>query len=82
MADVSLQHYAFGGITADYDIDMSDTADLFDEFRSLTGVKRIMSFGGWAFSTDTETAPIMGQGVSDGQRQRFAANVAAVSSAP
>jgi chitinase len=58
---------------------MSGGLDLFNEFRALSGVKKIMSFGGWAFSTEPATAPIFRDGVSNGQRQIFADNVAAVS---
>jgi chitinase len=41
----------------------------------IQGVKKIMSFGGWSFSTDSDTYPIFRQGVTDAQRRQFADNV-------
>jgi GH18 family chitinase len=35
-----------------------------------------LSFGGWSFSTDYDTFPIFRQGVTVGERQTFANNVA------
>ncbi|KAH2847088.1 hypothetical protein KXW08_003740 [Aspergillus fumigatus] len=52
-------HFAFGGITYDYQIDMSAVQGQFQQFRSLTGTKRIVSFGGWAFSTQPSTFNIL-----------------------
>ncbi len=54
---------------------MSGLEQMFDEFKALTGVKRIMSFGGWSFSTESDTFPIFREGVTPAQRQTFADNV-------
>ncbi|KAF1841659.1 glycoside hydrolase family 18 protein [Cucurbitaria berberidis CBS 394.84] len=70
-------HYAFGNVTTGYAVDLTGSLDLFEEFRALQGVKRIMSFGGWAFSTEPATAPIFREGVSNSQRQILADNIAA-----
>ena len=48
---------------------------MFDEFKKLIGVKKIMSFGGWSFSTEADTAPIFRDGVTSAQRLTFANNV-------
>jgi len=37
--------------------------------------KRILSFGGWSFSTDTDTYPIFRQSVTATNRETFANNV-------
>jgi GH18 family chitinase len=39
------------------------------------GVKKILSFSGWSFSTDHDTAPIFGSSVSEANREKFADNV-------
>lgn len=44
-------------------------------FVSLTGVKRIVSFGGWSFSTDQDTYPIFREGVTAANRATFIASV-------
>jgi LysM repeat protein len=43
-------HYSFGGITADYQVDVSESQAQFDKFKQTTGFKKILSFGGWSFS--------------------------------
>jgi GH18 family chitinase len=48
---------------------------MFEDFKKLTGVKKIMSFGGWSFSTEADTFPIFRDGVSSAQRLAFANNV-------
>ncbi|KAM3566265.1 hypothetical protein ARSEF4850_000773 [Beauveria asiatica] len=68
-------HFAFGNITNDYKADVSGAQDQFEKFKALKNVKRILSFGGWSFSTDADTAPIFRKGVTDAQRQAFATNV-------
>lgn len=48
-------HFAFGKITPDLEVDMGgDIAEQFEKFVQLKGVKRIVSFGGWADSTDPD----------------------------
>ncbi|KAI2999287.1 unnamed protein product [Aspergillus niger] len=69
-------HYAFATITSDFAVNISEYTDVFDQFVQLTGTKRILSFGGWSFSTDTDTYPIFRSGVSDDERSLFATNVA------
>ena len=59
---------------------MSGTQQAYDDFKALTGTKRIMSFGGWSFSTEFDTAPIFREGVTPAERERFARNVVNVSS--
>lgn len=73
-----MQHFAFGDITDDYEIDVSGLQDVFDEFKGLNDVKRIMTFGGWSFSTEYDTAPIFREGVTTEQRHKFADNVVKV----
>ncbi|GLA31699.1 hypothetical protein AnigIFM63326_010379 [Aspergillus niger] len=71
-----MSHYAFATITSDFAVNISGYTDVFDQFVQLNGTKRILSFGGWSFSTDTDTYPIFRSGVSDDERSLFATNVA------
>lgn len=50
--------FAFATITPDFEVDLGQNADQFAKFLQLKGVKRILSFGGWSFSTDQDTFPI------------------------
>jgi chitinase len=68
-------HYAFANITFDFEVDVSGDQDMFDEFRDLMGMNKILSFGGWSFSTEADTFPIFRKGVTDAQREKFANNV-------
>lgn len=53
---------------------------MFEEFKAIRIGKRILSFGGWSFSTDYDSFPIFREGVTPAQRQRFADNVVQVGS--
>lgn len=68
-------HFAFGAITDNYQVDLSKVKDQFTEFVSLSGFKRILSFGGWSFSTSQDSYPIFRQAVTPAQRQSFAQSV-------
>jgi chitinase len=69
--------YAFGLIGSDYSISINDSqSDMFDDFLALDDVKRIVSFGGWDFSTSTETYMIFREGVTSANRDTLAQNVA------
>lgn len=74
----SYQHFAFGGITYDFQIDMSAVQGPFQQFRIMTGAKRIVSFGGWAFSTQQSTFNILRTAVNSANRVQFANTVAQV----
>ncbi|KAJ5738136.1 glycoside hydrolase [Penicillium malachiteum] len=69
--------YAFGLIGSNYSISINDSqSDMFDQFLALDDVKRVVSFGGWAFSTDTDTYMIFRDGVTSDNRDTLAQNVA------
>ncbi|KFY44460.1 hypothetical protein V495_03438 [Pseudogymnoascus sp. VKM F-4514 (FW-929)] len=69
-------HFAFADISDDFDVDVSAAQQSFDHFKAMTGFKKIISFGGWSFSTSLDSYAIFRQGVTDAQRQLFANNVA------
>jgi len=43
----------------------------------MTGIKKILSFGGWSFSTDQDSFPIFRDVVTDANRQTFITNLVA-----
>ncbi|KAF2159058.1 glycoside hydrolase family 18 protein [Zasmidium cellare ATCC 36951] len=55
-------HWAFSDITSSYEVDVSAYQDIVNQFLLTAGFRRILSFGGWAFSTDPSTTPIFRQG--------------------
>ncbi len=71
-------HFAFGTLAADYSISMGNllSTNEFLEFTQLTGIKRVLSFGGWAFSTDPATYNIFRTGVTAANRLAMAKSIA------
>jgi GH18 family chitinase len=72
-------HFAFASITSSFAVDVSGVQDQFNRFAGMypTTVKRIISFGGWSFSTEQDTYPIFRSGVTSDNARTFANNVAA-----
>lgn len=72
-------HFAFANITEKFEVDVSSVKNEFDEFKKFSspGKKpKVLSFGGWSFSTDLDSYAIFRKGVTDEQRSLFASNVA------
>lgn len=68
-------HFAFAQISSSYGINVSGIEDQFQRFTALKEVKRVLSFGGWSFSTSQDSFPIFRQGVTEANRKKFARNV-------
>ncbi|OKL56103.1 hypothetical protein UA08_08663 [Talaromyces atroroseus] len=68
-------HLAFATLNADFSVNVSSMSSNFDDFGSLSGVKRILSFGGWEFSTSSSTYEIFRQAVQEANRATFISNV-------
>jgi chitinase len=71
-------HFAFATISNVYTVSMTDAVkEQFEKMVQLDaqGAKKILSFGGWSFSTAHDTSPIFAQGVSSANRELFASNV-------
>lgn len=72
-------HYSFGTISADFStVSVGDEYSQyeFNKFLRITNVNRILSFGGWAFSTDAATYNIFREGVTEANRQTMATTIA------
>ncbi|CAK1362346.1 unnamed protein product [Cercospora beticola] len=72
----TIVHWAFGDITDDFRASISSYENDWNDFKAATGFKRIVSFGGWAFSTERSSYYIFRQGVLPANRQTFANNMA------
>lgn len=71
-------HFSFGTITDTFEIHVDDIQEQFDMMVEWdTDLKKIISFGGWAFSTEPETIEVFRQGVKAANREKFADNVVA-----
>jgi len=70
-------HWAFADVnTADWTVKINDTFNQWASFKALKNVKRVISFGGWAFSNEPSTYDILRQGMNPTNRERFAKNIA------
>ncbi|KAL7783620.1 glycoside hydrolase family 18 protein [Trichoderma ceciliae] len=71
-------HFAFANITSKFAINISDAQDQFDRFKAMpSSVKKIISFGGWDFSTKPGTFNILREATKAANRATFQSNVVA-----
>lgn len=69
-------HLSFATITSSYALDVSSIQDQFNSFVTMSGFKKILSVGGWAFCTDPSTYAIFRNAVAPANVDTFASNVA------
>ncbi|KAI8160931.1 putative glycosyl hydrolase, family 18 [Colletotrichum sp. SAR 10_70] len=70
-------HFAFADLTPNFKVDVSRVQEQFDIFKGIKGAKRIISFGGWDFSTSPGTYKILREAVKYENRKVFKENVVA-----
>ncbi|KAJ6035923.1 hypothetical protein N7540_000202 [Penicillium herquei] len=68
-------HFAFATITSDYAINVTGMEDQLTLFSNITGAKRVLSIGGWSFSTDASTYMIFRDAVTSANRDTLITNV-------
>ncbi|RDW58668.1 hypothetical protein BP6252_13144 [Coleophoma cylindrospora] len=68
-------HFSFAEITPNFEIKITDK-EQFEVFKKQHGFKKVVSFGGWSFSTSQDSFPIFRNAVTDANRATFAKNVA------
>lgn len=69
-------HFGFAAITdGTFAIDLTDATEQFELFAAQTAFKRILTFGGWTFSTDPSTYQVFREGVTSANRPTLIANV-------
>ncbi|CAI6236404.1 unnamed protein product [Periconia digitata] len=79
-SDYTHIHFAFVSVSAStYKLTIPDERTLkeFEEFKKMKNVKRIISLGGWAFSTEPGTTAIIREGILPENRNTFRDNVVA-----
>lgn len=69
-------HFAFATLNADYSINTTTISSQLPFLQGMTGIKRIISIGGWSFSTDPSTYTIFRTAVSsEANRETLISNV-------
>lgn len=70
-------HWAFAEInTDDWTVVIKDPGNQWSDFKKLQETKKVVAFGGWAYSTEAATYNILRQAISPANRELFALNVA------
>ncbi|KAE8152020.1 chitinase [Aspergillus avenaceus] len=71
-------HFGFGALTTSFVVEVGDTLSSyqFGEFKRISGVKKVLSFGGWDFSTMPATYKIFRNGVKPENRLTMAMKIA------
>ncbi|KAF3054755.1 hypothetical protein CFAM422_013264 [Trichoderma lentiforme] len=71
-------HFAFANVTSTFGIDISGAKDQFNRFKAMPNtVKKIISFGGWDFSTKPGTYNILREATKAANRATFQNNIVA-----
>lgn len=68
-------HFAFIDVTRDFKMNITSVKQQFDKFKTMTGIKKIASFGGWDFSVMPETFQILRDAVKPANRATFVKNL-------
>jgi hypothetical protein len=61
-------YFVFANITTTFEVDISAVELQFNMLKGMTGIKQILSFGGWSFSTEADSYLIFREGVTDANR--------------
>ncbi|KOS19727.1 Killer toxin subunits alpha/beta [Escovopsis weberi] len=71
-------HFGFGVLTPDFQVETGDILSSyeFEQFKLIKGARRVLSFGGWDFSTKPATYSIFREGVTPENRFLMASNIA------
>lgn len=70
-------HFAFATVSPDWNVVIDDKIKgQFEKFKQIKNVKKILSFGGWAFSTESGTFQRFRDATKPENRDAFAANAA------
>lgn len=67
-------HWAFATVSSSWGVSINDTYKQWNDFKNLP-VKRIISFGGWGYSTEPATYDRLRQAMSPANRGTFIDNI-------
>lgn len=71
-------HFAFATVTKDFDVSVEAVKDQFQKYKDLkTNAKKIVSFGGWDFSTGENTFQLFRDATNAANRDTFVTNAVA-----
>lgn len=71
-------HFAFANVTkGDFKVEITDAQvkKEFESFKAMTGVQKIISLGGWAFSTEPGTYSVLRDAAKPANRETFKNNL-------
>ena len=68
-------HFAFASVTSDWHVNVTDVKDQFDQFVKIEGPKKILAFGGWDFSTGSDTFQLFRDATKPENREAFVAEI-------
>lgn len=69
-------HWAFIDIDPNtYKLIPNNTWGQWDRFKALTGIKKVISIGGWGFSTELKTYDILRKAMTGENNKKFAQNI-------
>ncbi|KAL4996287.1 hypothetical protein BDV10DRAFT_187234 [Aspergillus recurvatus] len=68
-------HWGFADITDDFNVTINDTYNQWDDFKSMPQVRKILSFGGWGFSTSAATYNRLREAMQPANVDTFVQNV-------
>jgi chitinase len=68
-------HLSFAVVSTSFALDVSAIQNQFDAFVAMSGFKKVISVGGWSFSTDPGTYSIFRNAVAPGNVDTFVANI-------
>lgn len=68
-------HLGSAGLAPDFEVNVTEISDQFNFMLGMTGFKRILSFGGWGFSTSPDTYFIFREMVKEENRGTAVSNV-------
>jgi chitinase len=69
-------HWAFGTVNSDFTVTVNDTYGQFSSFTQLPNGKKIISFGGWGFSTSPATYDVLREAMMPANAINFANEIA------